>query len=132
MASDLPFTVIRTVVDSEWTLTSVSWPNEPFTRPSGLEPWISIEFPVSNWAPIEIGGATWNECGVLWAHVYVRDGSGTLEGRILARRFLGLFRGRAEGGVSFGAATIGHEGRAEHDPYWVISASVTWNSQEHP
>lgn len=133
MASGVVYQAVHDLVTAQWSATPVRWENEAFTPPADLA-WGAIELTGTAYAQQTLGAGSaaanrWDEAGILWFHVFVPVGSGSIEARNTAKAFADLFRGRLllSDTIEFGDAAIGMGQAGDDDGlWWGISTSIEW------
>jgi len=133
MASDVVYTAIKNYLIGAWSNCPIAWENEDFVRPEPPGPWILFEITGTMYAQQSIGDSPqsanrWDEEGVMWLHVFVPKGTGSVLARNYAKGLADLFRGAwLINSLEFLAAAIG-EGAPADDMavYWRVSVSIEW------
>lgn len=136
MASDVVYEAIRTYLSAFWTETAIEWENEHFEGPA--TGWVAVEISGTSYAQQSIGADDqaenrWDEDGILWLHVIVPVGTGSVTARRWAKQLADLFRGARllSGDLEFLDASIGAGGRSiDEAPHWIITVSVDWRREE--
>ncbi len=136
MASDVVYEAIKAYLTSAWTETAIEWENEAFQEPA--DGWVAVEISGTSYAQQSIGADEqaenrWDEDGVLWLHVIVPTGTGSVTARRRAKQLADLFRGARllSDGLEFLDASIGAGDRGvKEDPHWMITVSVDWRREE--
>lgn len=138
MSSPDPWLAVRARIEAGGLGVPIAWPNEPIAEPDPVaDPppaWIVVEMSGALTSQIEIGAPgsnTFQEDGMIWGHVMVPTGTGSLAARQLAKRFANLFRGASFGDVTCTDASIGMgEAGDETGNWWRLSVSVDYRFQD--
>ncbi|HEV7337021.1 MAG TPA: phage tail terminator-like protein [Bosea sp. (in: a-proteobacteria)] len=136
MASDVVYEAIRTYLSAAWSETPIEWENEAFNQPS--DGWVAVEIAGTSYAQQSIGADDpaenrWDEDGILWLHVIVPTGTGSVTARRWAKQLADLFRGARllSDDLEFLDASIGAGDRGvDEGPHWMITVSVDWRREE--
>lgn len=137
MASDIVYGAVQEFLTGRWNATKISWENQTYSL--GTETaWIMVEITGTSYAQQSIGAGDgdanrWDEDGVLFVHVFVESGLGSLEARRLAKLAADLFRGTLLLGdtLEFGDASIGMGDVSEaNGNWWRVSVSIEWRRIE--
>lgn len=136
MASDIVYQAVKTYLSSFWTETLIEWENEAL-EPQG-DGWIAIEIAGTSYAQQSIGADEqsenrWDEAGILWLHVIVPAGTGSVTARRRAKQLADLFRGARllSDNLEFLDASIGAGDPAVNKgSLWMITVSVDWRREE--
>jgi hypothetical protein len=138
MSSDAVYSAIRAYLEPAWTATPLAWENENFEMPvdgvGNRLPWVAVEITGNLYSQASIGAGSasanlWREEGLLWLHVFVPSGSGSLVARQYARQLADLFRGLSlsAGTLRFRDASIGRGQPGNEDgTVWGLSVSIDW------
>lgn len=134
MADDVIYGAIKDYVSANWTNTTIAWENEDFSRPEPPAPFIIFEITGTYYQQETIGDGTqannrWDEEGVMFFHVLVPTGAGSMLARHYCKAIANLFRGLLllDDNLEFMRASIG-EGAPSDDAgmYWRTTVSVEW------
>lgn len=135
MSSPVPWGDAKTKFEAAALIdpTLVSWPNEGFVvpAPQDVTAWIAVEMTSTVLEPIELGGAVWEEAGILWVHIFVPWGSGSDVARLLAKNVVNAYRSLPVGDITYTRASFGDGGRDEvNGNWWRMTASIEWQYQD--
>jgi hypothetical protein len=138
MSSDVVYSAIKAYLTANWTTTEIAWENENFQSPLSSDgsptAWVAVEITGNLYSQASIGAGTasgnlWREEGLLWLHIFVPTGSGSLVARQYAKQLADLFRGLSLSGdtLRFRDASIGRgQPGSEDGLYWGLSVSIEW------
>lgn len=133
MSSDTVYSAVRTYLEANWTATPLAWENEAFDPPSPADAWVMVEVSGNSYDQASIGASTraenrWREEGMVWCHVMVPTGTGSLTARQHATALANLFRGiELPGDIEFRTLSIGLGESADDDGvWWRLSLSAEW------
>lgn len=134
MADEVVYGAIKDYLTSAWTTSPIAWENETFDRPEPPAPWVLFEITGTMYDQESIGdspqGANrWDMEGVLFLHVLVPKGTGSLTARQQARMLADLFRGLhlINDNLEFLQASIGEGNPGDQTGAWFrVSVSIDW------
>ncbi len=136
MASPEAFSPIEAYLKAEWTATPVAFENDGFEPPKTASAFVRVEIFGTYFAQASIGEGDrvenlWREAGMIYLHVCVPRGSGSLPARTYCRQLADLFRGQDLGNIRFrdisiGAAEVGDE----KGNYFRMTVTIEWERDE--
>lgn len=133
MSTATVYSAIKTFLDANWTTTSLVYENTATPLPDTPASFVEVEITGNSYAQASIGSGTisgnlWRENGLLWLHVMVPSGTGSLTARTYAETLIKLLRGQEiVTGLTFGEASVGlGDPSTENGNYWRLSISVEW------
>jgi hypothetical protein len=134
MSSDTVYSAIQAYLTANWAATPLVFENDLYLLPDTPVPYVVVEISGQVYGQCSVGaesqtGNLWREDGLLWLHVFVPTGTGSLLARQYTKQLVDLFRGLdlIAGALRFRDASIGlGEAGAEDGNYWRLSASVEW------
>ncbi len=137
MASDIVYQAVKNFVTSTWTECPVYWENENYD-PAEQSVWMAVEISGTSYAQESIGAENqgdnrYDEDGILWIHVFVPSGTGSLDARRVAKAAADLFRGARLLGddLEFMDASIGLGDQGDDEgTTFRISVSIDWRHFE--
>ena len=110
----------------------IEWPNEPFNEPepsAGL--WLSVEAVGDILAPIEMGGAGWQEEGRFFVHVMVPAFTGSDAARVAAKAVANAYRSIGPNPTRYFGASIGGGEKANVEgTLWRLTVVIDWRYQD--
>ena len=132
MASAEVYSAIKAHLAASWATTPIAYENENFNKPDGA--WIMLEVAGTLYVQQTIGAGygqenRWDEEGILYLHVLVPTGTGSVNARTYAKSLANLFRGTTllRDNLEFMDASIGMGDLADEEGnYWRITVSVDW------
>jgi hypothetical protein len=130
MSSPEAFQAVKDLIEAEFLDYPVVWPNEHSPTDSSL-PWVYIDVTGVATRRIELGIGAYEETGLIWLHIYVPVGTGTLEARTIARTLSRIFLLARDSPVRFG-----HQSAAQGSPgdddgvLWRQTMTVEYSYQE--
>lgn len=137
MASDVVYSAIKTYLTAQWTNCPIAWENESFDKPEPPAPWVLFEITGNMYDQQSIGDSPqaanrWDEEGMMWLHVMVPKGTGSVLARHYAKGLADVFRGaRLIDTMEFLSATIGEGAPGdEQGNYFRVSVSIDWRRWE--
>ncbi len=132
MASGEVYTAVRDYLSASWTSSPIAWENEDFDKPNA--PWVMFEMSGDLYAQMSVGAwqgtqNRYDQEGVMYLHVFVPVGTGSLIARQHAKTLADLFRGALlmSDSLEFLDASIGM-GQVGDDEglFYRITVSVDW------
>lgn len=133
MSSPAPWNDARAIIEADGLAGApVRWPAEPWTLPNPPVLWVAVDMAGDVTEPIEMGpGGGWQETGALYATVFIPQGFGTANARVLAQRIINLFRNRPTGVVTYSRASIGNaEPDTDDGAWWRLLVTVDYRYQD--
>jgi hypothetical protein len=136
MSSDVVYSAIKNFLTAIWTAVPLVFENENYDLPDDPSPYVYVEISGNLYAQQSIGATSsvsnlWREQGLLWIHVFVPSGTGSLLARQYAKQIADLFRGKEllSGKLIFRDISIGMGQTADEDGnYWRLSVSIEWQN----
>lgn len=129
MSSPEVFLVVRSLLEAEFTDCPLVWPNEG-DPPTSTEPFVYVEVSGTLSRRIELGIAAMEERGLIWCHVYVPVGMGTLVCRNIAKRLSNIFRSARDSPVVFGDQRLGNGQGDDDGMLWLQAISIDYSYQD--
>jgi uncharacterized protein DUF4128 len=136
MPLDQVQTAVQGFLTANWTLTDVAFEND------GYEPQVAADGTIRPWLLVEVfGGLTeqrsigagsaaadlWTDSGVLWLHIFVASGTGSLLAKQYGAALAALFRGlQLDPDIAFGDIALAASGGSSNGNDWSLSASIDW------
>ena len=144
MASGAVYQAIRDHLVATWTATPLAFENEDVDQhgnplpPDPPVPFVEIELTGTSYGQQSIGESRqadnrWDEEGVLFLHVLVAGGAGSMLARTYAKQLADLFRGTTllGGNLEFLDSFIGRGRPGERDGNWyLIPVDIEWRRVE--
>lgn len=101
----------------------VAWPNEATQEPEfdntgALPMWAAVEIEADAGQPIELGGAMWQENGLLSVHVLVPSGTGIDAGLTARKAFADGFRVQTPGALVWDQFSFPPGGNDQAEGNW--------------
>lgn len=136
----MPIDQVQTAVESfltaNWHTTDVAFENagyEPRVDSSGtIFPWVFVEVYGGLYEQRSVGAGTaaadlWTDSGVIWLHIFVGVGQGSLLAKQYGAALAELFRGLTlTPNITFGDITLGGGGGSTDGNDWTLSTSIDW------
>ncbi|MFT8245198.1 phage tail terminator-like protein [Roseomonas sp. BN140053] len=108
----------------------VAWPNETFSPPEPLGPFLAVEVSGDGAEPLELGGGVWVEDGAIHLHVMVPTGWGITQGLQLRKALADGFRGLPPRAVVYDRFTLDPGGMDEDGNWFRLSLRVAYRYQD--
>jgi hypothetical protein len=130
MASPIVFTAVRDLIEGSFTDAPVIWPNEG-SLSDGSAPWVYIDVSGVLTRRIELGIAASEETGIIWCHVFVPIGTGTLAAREIIRTLSRLFMAARDSPLTYGDQATSQGDPGDDDGvYWRQTLTVDYQFQD--
>lgn len=136
MPVDQVHTAVQDFLTTHWASTAVAYENDGFQpqvdTDGTIEPWLLVEVYGGLYEQASIGAGTaqadlWTDTGVVWLHIFVGSGTGSLVAKQYAAALAELFRGlELDTNIRFGDISIGSGGGTSNGNDWTLSTSVDW------
>lgn len=136
MASPEAYTPIAAYLQAEWTATPIAFENDNFKPGKAVAAFVVAEIfgTFFNQASIGEGDRAdnlWRENGMIYLHVCVPRGSGSLQARVYCRQLADLFRGQDLGNIRFRDISIGAAEVGDEDGnYFRMTTTIEWERDE--
>jgi hypothetical protein len=130
MSSPEVFTTVRDLIEQNFDLCPVVFPNEESATDSSM-PWVYVDVSGSLTRRIELGIGATEEVGVIWLHIFVPVGTGTLEARTISKTLSRLFISARDSPVTFGDQSAAQGQKGDDDGmFWLQTMTVNYSYQE--
>lgn len=131
MSTASVYSSIKTFLDANWTTTPLAYENYDYPVPNTPAAFVVVEITGNSYRQASIGANSQNlfrENGLLWLHVMVPSGTGSLTARTYAETLVELLRSRElVSGLILGDSSVGLGDKStENGNYWCLSMSVEW------
>jgi Bacteriophage related domain of unknown function len=130
MSSPEAFLAVRDLIEAEFSLCPVVWPNEQTPTDSSM-PWVYIDVTGSLTRRIELGIGAYEEVGLIWCHVFVPVGTGSTEARTIVKALSRIFLLARDSPVRFGDQSAAQGNPGDDDGMlWRQTMTVDYSYQE--
>ena len=136
MASPEAFTPIEAYLKAEWTATPLAFENDDYKPGKTVAAFVTAEIFGTFFDQASIGEGDrvdnlWREAGMIYLHVCVPRGSGSLTARTYCRQLADLFRGQDLGAIRFRDISIGAAEVGDEDGnYFRMTVTIEWERDE--
>lgn len=134
MSSPEAFEAIEQVLFDSWSETDILHENDPISDRDSQTPFVYVEI-VGDMYQQDTFGAPgqneWVEDGAAYLHVMVPGGTGSKEGRAIAKRLMNLFRERPADGMNFRQMSIGSGEPGRSFPnFYAMTLTIAWDRRD--
>lgn len=134
MSTATAYSAIKSYLDANWSSTPLVYENTDTAVANAPTAYVFVEISGNTYRQESIGTGVvstnlWREEGVLWLHVMIPSGNGSLDARTYAESMINMLRGAEllSGRLTFRDASVGlGEAGVENGNYWLLTASVEW------
>ena len=136
MASPEAFAPIEAYLRAEWTATPLAFENDDFKPAKTAAAFVLAEIFGTYFDQASIGEGDridnlWREAGMIYLHVCVKRGTGSLAARTYCRQLADLFRGQDLGSIRFRDISIGAAEAGDEDGnYFRMTTTIEWERDE--
>jgi len=132
MSTGVVYSAIKSFLDANWSDTPLVYENTNEPIADDPSDFIYVEISGNSYGRASIGSPDnnlWRENGLLWFHIMIPSGEGSLGARTYAESLIELLRDQQllSGKLTFQEASVGlGEPGDENGNYWRLSMSVDW------
>jgi hypothetical protein len=130
VSSPEAFSAVRSLIETNFDLCPVVWPNEGGSADSSM-PWVYCEVTGVSTRRIELGIGATEEVGTIWLHIFVPVGTGTVEQKAIAKTLSRLFLLARDSPLTFGEQSSAQGEPGDDDGMlWRQTMTVNYSYQE--